>query len=1254
VQNALCNTTLQDTLPIKVYPRTLSIDSILPLTHFPLCPQDTLKIRAYVSGGTGNYFYRWSAGDPGNTNVISLVIAETTRVSLTVEDSCQTVQSSIELWPHSPLSVSLPPDTLVCPGNSIRLEPIVTGGDGNYRFLWQAEDNSILGVEPTLTYLPLNESVVTLRVTEGCNRQERALTRIRLFQELSHNLGSLRDTAICFGEAITYLVQASGAGTITYQWVDSASGEILSITPGITIAPAENKTLYLTIQDTCRIIKKSIKVKVIPNDLAWKNIILNPNRSTLCANSNITITAAARGGSGAYAYRWSNGTEGAIQTFTVDSSPYFINLEASDGCRTIDTLFQFSIFPPLVLGALKDTVICAGTPSEFAATPAGGSGKYTYLWQDSASGVMLGQDSVLRFSPVQKLTLLLTVQDSCGLRQTASAKVGVIPAPIVKSLADTAICAGSCVQLSTSIEPPEATFRWSPSTFLDDALAPSPWACPANTQTYTLTAFLEDCFATPVLVKVRVLPLPRARIKGGEPTICRGDSATLTAELLGGVPPYRILWRPGAGLSDSVALSVRVFPDQTTEYSISATDSRGCASNVATKRVTVYPLPIADAGADLTFCEGESGVFLQGKGIDGGVTQYRFEWSPPIGLSSPQLAQPFAAPPSSPFTYSLTVISQPFGCRSQNRDDLSSVTVRKINRPIAEAGGNVAICLGKSVLIGSPPVAGYSYSWSPVLGLTDPQAAQTGASPLYTTTYYLHVTALGCESVADSVIVKVNPLPTVQAQTAPSICRGDSVLLSATVSGEGPFIYLWQPASGLDNPSAVTPKASPQTSVHYSLIVSSAEGCQNQTPVSTYVEVLPLPTVIADTTGQEIVIEAGNSIVLPAKVKEINPIIRWEPANNLDNANIINPRATPAATTTYTITVISAGCKASDSVTVRVVEPLRLRGSLRDTIICQNQRVLLRVFANKPIEEVSWTPTVGLSNPNSLSTWASPAQTTTYKAQVTADGFSKTQEFTIWVNPQPKAKFSMSYPKSCNRLRLKLNNLSENAIFYRWSFGDGSSIINAPDPEHLYSRVGQYTVTLWAQGEGGCQDSTTAMAEASISDSLALMIRSLPAPPAQFVLPETEVYFEGASNANVTHWLWNTGDGHTYTTKSFAHLFQQTGTYYVSVAAEDTFGCKANKVLGPYVVTNLPIEIPNVFTPNGDGVNDLWQITYWGYEPVSIEVFDRNGEKVFFASNSITGWDGLNLRGEPAPPGLYYYRIQIGRREYRGTVTLLR
>jgi gliding motility-associated-like protein len=1254
LQNALCNATLQDTLFIKVYPRTLSIDSILPLTHFPLCPQDTLKIKAYVSGGTGNYSYRWSAGEPGNTSVISLVVAETTRVTLTVEDSCQTVESSIELWPHPPLSVSLPSDTLMCPGNSIRLEPIVTGGDGNYRFLWQAEDNSILGLEPTLTYTPAKESVVTLSLTDGCNRQERAQIHIRLFPDLNHNLASLKDTVLCFGQPVTYLAMGSGAGTVSYQWVDSVSGAILSDTPGLSEVFTESKTIHIILRDTCRIIKKAIKVKVIPNDLAWKNIILSPNQSTLCANSNITIRAAAQGGSGDYVYQWSNGTQGPIQTFTVDSSPYFISLEANDGCKTIDTLFQFSIFPPLTLEDLKDTVICAGASLEFTANPSGGSGKYWYLWQDSASGAILGREPLLQFNPLQKLTLQLTVQDSCGLAQTTYAKIDVVPAPIIKSLVDTAICAGNCIRLVTSIEPPEAIFRWSPSTFLDDALAVSPLACPANTQTYTLTAFLEDCFATPAVVTVRVLSLPRARISGSEPVICRGDSASLTAELFGGLPPYRILWQPSNGLSDTSKLRVRVSPSQTTEYGISAIDSKGCSSNVATKKVTVYPLPIADAGSDLAFCEGETGVFLKGKGIGGGVNQYRFEWSPPIGLNNPQLAQPFASPPSSPFTYTLTVISQPWGCRSQNRDDLSSVTVRKVAPPIVEAGGNAAICFGKSVLIGSPPVASYSYRWSPVLGLADPQAAQTGASPPYTTTYYLYVTALGCESFVDSVIVKVNPLPIVQAKTASSICRGDSVLLSATVSGPGPFTYLWQPASGLNNPSLATPKASPQRSMHYSLIVSSPEGCQNQVPASTYVEVLPLPTVIADTTRQGIVIEEGNSVTLPAKVKEINPIIWWAPSSGLDNPNIIRPKASPSVTTTYTITAISSGCKASDSVTVRVVEPLRLKANLSDTIICQNQKILLRVFSNKPIQEVNWSPKVGLSNSNSLSTWAFPTQTTTYQATVTADGFSKTQEFTISVKPQPKAKFSMSYPKSCNRLWLKLNNLSENAIFYRWSFGDSSPIINAPNPEHLYSRVGKYRVTLWALGEGGCQDSTTAMAEASVFDSLALIVRSIPAAPAQFMLPETRVYFEGASNANVVRWLWNTGDGQTYNIKSFEHFFQKTGTYYVSIFAEDTFGCKTNKVLGPYVVTNLPIEIPNVFTPNGDGVNDVWQITYWGYEPVSIEVFDRNGQKVFSANNSLTGWDGSNLRGEPAPPGLYYYRIQIGQQEYRGTITLLR
>jgi gliding motility-associated-like protein len=85
-------------------------------------------------------------------------------------------------------------------------------------------------------------------------------------------------------------------------------------------------------------------------------------------------------------------------------------------------------------------------------------------------------------------------------------------------------------------------------------------------------------------------------------------------------------------------------------------------------------------------------------------------------------------------------------------------------------------------------------------------------------------------------------------------------------------------------------------------------------------------------------------------------------------------------------------------------------------------------------------------------------------------------------------------------------------------------------------------------------------------------------------------------------------------------------------------------------------EIPNTFTPNGDGVNDTWDIKYLeSYPDITITVFDRNGKEVFKAIKYKSGWDGKNNNVD-LPVGVYYYIVtaKAGELKYTGSVVIIR
>ena len=88
----------------------------------------------------------------------------------------------------------------------------------------------------------------------------------------------------------------------------------------------------------------------------------------------------------------------------------------------------------------------------------------------------------------------------------------------------------------------------------------------------------------------------------------------------------------------------------------------------------------------------------------------------------------------------------------------------------------------------------------------------------------------------------------------------------------------------------------------------------------------------------------------------------------------------------------------------------------------------------------------------------------------------------------------------------------------------------------------------------------------------------------------------------------------------------------------------------------LQIEIPNVFTPNGDGVNDYFEIKSNGdlSQCIELSVFNRNGAIVHKSTGGVHVWNGRSSSGNEFPDGVYFYIFTVNGKDYKGTITLLR
>ncbi|MFN8351677.1 MAG: gliding motility-associated C-terminal domain-containing protein [Flavobacteriales bacterium] len=832
-------------------------------------------------------------------------------------------------------------------------------------------------------------------------------------------------------------------------------------------------------------------------------------------------------------------------------------------------------------------------------------------------------------SPTSTTTYQATVTNASGCSVNASNTIQVAAAFDLSVTPNTTVCTpGTAVPLvATPSSGSGVQYTWGPATALSTTNAANTVATPGTTITYTVSATTDIGCTDQAQVTITVGQLQGIDVSASDVQLCQGEQSQLTAVTAGALP-FTIAWAPNNGsLNTTSGANVTASPTATTTYTATATETAsGCQlSDVIT--INMSPAYSVNAGPDDTICTTLGHVL----NVVHNVPSPTILWSNGGLLNDDDIQSPTIMFDTTA-TYTVTV-TDVFGCSASDAVTITDPFDLLIT-PI-----NVSACAGTPQVLDAQ-FPGLDYLWN--TGATTQTIAVTTNG-----TYVCTITdPQGCQAIK-TYFVTFNALPVIDLGPDTALCGLSSYVLNAGAPGSS---YLWSTqqttqaitvtASGTYTVTATTPQGcsasdvvhldffslptnalsdvttcitSPptldagnpggtyswntastaqaitaDTSGTYMVTVTNSDGCS-----ATFSAVVMLMPEVIINLGPDTTLCAGTPLVLDAAIPGLN--YSWSTGASTQQLAV-------NSSDTYSVSATNGYCSGSDAVQV-TFNPLPT-DVLTDRIDC----------VGEPI-------TLDAGNAGSTYLWNTGA--TAQQIVVTSAGTYSatiTNVFGCSITADANAAFS-SYPVVelgrdtvlCEGDVLTLDAGTDGSQ-YLWNTGATTRTINVTSP-------GSYIVAL---GNGYCTS----------LDTITAAFNPRPDPMV------TQTYFAcltddphyvviDAGNASSSH-QWNTGETEQYI------LAAAYGWYFVSMTNQ--FDCARTDSAEVREFCPPSIYVPNTFTPNGDGVNDVWFVNGKNIGSFELNVFDRWGGVIFHSEDVSMGWDGT-INGEPAKNDIYVWRM---------------
>lgn len=961
--------------------------------------------------------------------------------------------------------------------------------------------------------------------------------------------------SICAGGSVTF-TQNSLGDQLTYDWNFGNSNTATTAGPHTqTYNTPGTYTVTLTVTGFCGTSTVSHTVTVNPMPSA----VISPSTITGCEDLSVSFTDSSTTG-GTYAWTFPGGSPASSAAYTppavVYANPgtYTVTLTASIGGCTSSTTSTVTVLPrPVPVFSTVPTQGCTPLSVNFTNSTTATAGN-TYTWtfgNGNTSNIQNpgGQTYIANLNDsVYSVELLVTGSNGCADSVTHNVTVHPLPVAGFNMSTDT-VCALTNISF-TNTTIGLATTSWN----FGDA-GTSTTANPVHSYgspgTYTVTLVTTTAFGCLDTAYGVILVDSIPGMAFSASVECVGDSTIFTNTSTGNVVTWN--WNFGDATSSSNQQANHLYASSGTyNVTLTATNNAGC-SNMITHSVTVNLVPVAQF-VSTTACEGQTTSFTDQ------TTGAPISWSWNYGDATPLGGtQNPSHTYASAGTYTTTLIAAAgSGCA----DTITGVVT--VN-PVPTANFTaVAVCTNDttqftSTSLGSPTT--FTWNWGDA---TPPDNSNNpNPSHVYTSsgTYNVVLTAGYSTGCTNSVTIPVVANPrTVPAFTSNVPCLGLPTNFNDATTNS-PTQWQWNfgdasPLSSTQSPSHTY--AGPGTYT-VTLVTQNSFGCVDSVQQNVTVYGLPVAAFSADTVCQ-----GYSSSFTDSSISAVAWTWDFGDATPLNNSQ--NPGHVYLNQGTYTVTLIVnnvPGC--ADTIQhIIVVNPLPVAAYV-STTACFTYPTN---FTDNSTSAVAWEWDYGDGSP--LVTTQSPAYTYlspgTYNAQLVAFnifGCTDTIIQPVTVLPQPQAGFSTN-TVCANAAVVFTDSSSGTPTVWSWDFGDGSPLGNTQNPPHNYLLGGTYPITLIVGNSAGCAD--------TLVQNITVGTVPFPSFTATAVcLGSITSFTDGTTDPTpLQNWYWDFGDGNNSFQQNPNYIYQNPGTYTITLVVTNTSGCDST-ITGTVTVSAPPV-----------------------------------------------------------------------------------